>query len=212
MMKELVLEELNWRYATKKFDTLKKLTPQQIDGLLTAIQLAPTSYGLQPFKVLVVSNPAIREQLKAAAYGQTQVTDASELLVFATFVNYTEAHVDEYAANIIDTRGIKFAEIEEFVGMMKGSVKSQNQEQLQVWNTTQAYIALGFLLQTAALHGIDACPMEGFDAAKFDEILGLANKNLKAVVIAPIGFRANDDTYQHYKKVRKTKENLFINV
>lgn len=211
-MEESILKQLNWRYATKKFDTSKKLTPQQIDGLLTAIQLAPTSYGLQPFKVLVVSNPAIREQLKAAAYGQTQVTDASELLVFATYANYTEAHVDEFAANIVATRGIKLADIADYVAMMKGTVKGLTQEQLQAWNTKQAYIALGFLLQTAALDGIDACPMEGFDAAKFDEILGLADKNLKAIVIAPIGFRADDDTYQLYKKVRTAKEDLFINV
>ncbi len=211
-MKANELEQLNWRYATKKFDTSKKLTTQQLDGLLTAIQLAPTSYGLQPFKVLVVSNPVVREQLKAAAYGQTQVSDASELLVFATYANYTEDHVDEYATNIIATRGVKPADIQGFVDTMKGTVNGLTQEQLQVWNTKQAYIALGFLLQTAALNGIDACPMEGFDAAKFDEILGLADKNLKAIVIAPIGFRAEDDTYQHYKKVRKAKDDLFINI
>lgn len=211
-MIESQIKQLNWRYATKKFDTSKKLSSQQLDGLLSAIQLAPTSYGLQPFKVLVVSNPAIRQQLKAAAYGQTQVTDASELLVFATYANYTEAHVDEYVENIVATRGIKLKDIEDFIGMMKGSVNAQSQEQLQAWNAKQAYIALGFLLETAALNNIDACPMEGFDAAQFDEILGLADKNLKAVVIAPIGFRAEDDTYQLYKKVRKAKTDLFINV
>ena len=211
-MKATELEQLNWRYATKKFDASKKLTSEQLDGLLTAIQLAPTSYGLQPFKVLVVSNAAIRAQLKDAAYGQTQVTDASELLVFATYVNYTEAHVDEFAANIVATRGIKLTDIQDYVGMMKGSVKGQTQEQLQAWNTKQAYIALGFLLESAALEGIDACPMEGFNAAKFDEILDLADKNLKSIVIASIGFRAQDDTYQHYKKVRKSKEDLFINI
>lgn len=133
-------------------------------------------------------------------------------MVFATYANYTEAHVDEYAANIIATRGIKPADIQGFVNTIKSTVKGLTQEQLQAWNTKQAYIALGFLLQSAALEGIDACPMEGFDAAKFDEILGLADKNLKAIVIAPIGFRADDDTYQFYKKVRTAKKDLFINV
>jgi nitroreductase len=95
---------------------------------------------------------------------------------------------------------------------MKGSVKNQTQEQLQVWNAKQAYIALGFFLETAALKNIDACPMEGFNAAKFDEILGLGDKNLKSVVIATVGFRAEDDPYQYYKKVRKAKSDLFIHI
>lgn len=211
-MTTLQTEQLNWRYATKKFDSSKKLSPQQLEGLLTAIQLAPTSYGLQPFKILVVSNPAIRVQLKAAAYGQPQVTDASELLVFATYANYTEAHIDEYAANIVETRGIKLADINDFIATMKGSVNAQTLAQLQAWNAKQAYIALGFLLETAALNNIDACPMEGFNAAQFDKILDLADKNLTSVVIATVGFRAEDDTYQFYKKVRKTKADLFITV
>ena len=211
-METTELQQLYWRYATKKFDPAKKLNEEQLDILLSAIQLAPTSYGIQPFKILVISDAALREELKVAAYGQTQVTDASHLLVFATYANFTETHIDEFAANIVETRGITLEDISSYVNDMKGTVKNQTQEQLQVWNAKQAYIALGFLLQTAALQNIDACPMEGFNAAKFDEILGLSEKNLKSVVIATVGFRAEDDAFQFYKKVRKTKSDLFIHI
>lgn len=211
-METTELQQLYWRYATKKFDPAKKLNEEQLDILLSAIQLAPTSYGIQPFKILVISDAALREELKVAAYGQAQVTDASHLLVFATYANFTETHIDEFAANIVETRGITLEDISGYVNDMKGTVKSQTQEQLQVWNAKQAYIALGFLLQTAALQNIDACPMEGFNATKFDEILGLSEKNLKSVVIATVGFRAEDDAFQFYKKVRKTKSDLFIHI
>lgn len=205
-------DALHWRYATKHFDSKKTLSTEQVNTLLSAIQLAPTSYGLQPFKILVVTDKEIREKLKQAAYNQTQVTDASALLVFATYKNFTAEHIDEYAQNIVETRGIKLEDIAGFVDVMKGQLSRMTQEQVQVWNAKQAYIALGFLLETAALEQIDACPMEGFNMQTFDEILGLADKNLQSVVIAPIGYRSTEDNYQHYKKVRKSKEDLFIHV
>ncbi len=205
-------DALHWRYATKHFDSEKTLSTEQVNTLLSAIQLAPTSYGLQPFKILVVTDKEIREKLKQAAYNQTQVTDASALLVFATYKNFTAENIDEYAQNIVETRGIKIEDIAGFVDVMKGQLSRMTQEQVQVWNAKQAYIALGFLLETAALEQIDACPMEGFNMQTFDEILGLADKNLQSVVIAPIGYRSTEDTYQHYKKVRKSKEDLFIHV
>lgn len=209
-METNIIQQLNWRYATKKFDSTKKLSAAQLDILLSAIQLAPTSYGIQPFKVKVVTDFETRAKLQAAAYGQPQVTEAAALLVFATYINFTDAHINEFAENIITTRGLKLSDIQGYVDTMKGTVKSLTQEQLQIWNTKQAYIALGFLLQTAALENIDACPMEGFNAAQFDEILGLKDKNLTSIVIAPIGFRAEDDSYQFYKKVRKSKADLVI--
>jgi nitroreductase len=206
------LQQLNWRYATKKFDTAKKLTADQLDILLSAIQLAPSSYGIQPFKVIVVTDPAVREELKLAAYGQSQITDASQLLVFAIHADFNETHIDDFATNIVETRGITLEDIGGYVEIMKGTVKNLTQEQLQIWNAKQAYIALGFLLETAAIENIDACPMEGFNAARFDEILGLEDKNLKSVVIATVGFRAEDDNYQFYKKVRHAKSDMFIHI
>ena len=209
---ENIIRLLNWRYATKSFDTSKKLDDVQLATLLNAVQLAPSSYGLQPYQIIVVSNQEVKEVLKGAAYGQQQLAQASHVLVFARTKNYTTAHVDEYAANIIAIRGVTAEEIKGYVDTMKGTVESQTQDELAVWNSKQAYLALGILLESAALNGIDACPMEGFDAAKFDEILGLDAKNLASVVIATIGFRSTEDDSQHYKKVRKSKEDLFIHI
>src|SRR5690606_17891373 len=124
-MKNQILDKLNWRYATQKYDTSKKLTQEELDGLLSAIQLSPSSYGIQPYKVLVISNPEIREQLKNAAYGQTKITEASHLFVFATYDNFDNTHIDEYAQNVADTRGLKLADIDGFVGMMKNVVNSR---------------------------------------------------------------------------------------
>ena len=209
---ENIIRLLNWRYATKSFDTSKKLDDVQLATLLNAIQLAPSSYGLQPYQIIVVNNQEVKEVLKGAAYGQPQLAQASHVLVFARTKNYTTAHVDEYAANIIATRGVTSEELKGYVDTMKGTVESQTQDELAVWNSKQAYLALGILLESAALNGIDACPMEGFDAAKFDEILGLDAKNLASVVIATIGFRSTEDDSQHYKKVRKSQEDLFIHI
>lgn len=212
MENQKIITSLNWRYATKSFDANKKLSAEQLAALLNAIQLAPSSYGLQPYQILVVNSQEIKEELKAAAYGQAQLAQASHVLVFARTKNYTTAHVDEFAANIVETRGVSLDDIKGYVDTMKGTVASQTQEQLAVWNSKQVYIALGVLLESAALNEIDVCPMEGFDAAKFDEILGLDAKNLASVVIAPIGFRSSEDGYQHYKKVRKSQEDLFIHI
>ena len=207
-----IIEKLKWRYATKKFDSAKKISLETLNELLESTQLAPTSYGLQPFKILVIEDSKIREKLKIAAYGQPQITDASQLIVFARIKNYSVQHVEEYAQNIVDTRKIDPKVIEDFIKEIKGAVNSQTQEQLAVWNSKQCYLALGFLLFAAAEHQVDACPMEGFDAAKFDEILGLDEKNLSSVVIATIGYRSNDDDYQKQSKVRKSKEELFIRI
>ena len=207
-----LIPALNWRYATKAFDANKKLTDEQLKLLKNAIQLAPSSYGLQPYQIIVVSNQEVKEALKASAYGQPQLADASHVFIFARTKNYTTAQVNEYATNITKTRGVSLESIKGFVDTMTGTVESRTQEELAVWNSKQAYIALGFLLQTAALNEIDTCPMEGFDHAKFDEILGLDSKNLASLVIATVGFRSTEDGYQHNQKVRKSKEDLFIHI
>ena len=206
------IEKLNWRYATKKFDASKKLTTEQLDALLTAIQYAPSSYGLQSFKVLVVEDAAIRAQLREAAHGQTQLTDASQVLVFASETKIDEALVKEYVGRIATTRGIPVEALADYEAMMTGTVNRLPDDVKVFWSSKQEYIALGFLLAAAAELSIDACPMEGFDAAKFDEILGLKEKGLTATVIAPIGYRAADDHYAPLAKVRKAKSDLFIHI
>ncbi|HTN19236.1 MAG TPA: NAD(P)H-dependent oxidoreductase [Pelobium sp.] len=210
-MKEII-ESLNWRYATKSFDSSKKLNDGQLEGLLSAVQLAPSSFGLQPYKVIIVKNQEVKEKLKLAAYAQTQLTDASEIFVFAIEKNFSERHVDAFTKNIAETRGVTIESLKGYADVMKATVNSRSAEEVDAWNTRQAYIGLGILLETAALNNIDACPMEGFDSAKFNEILGLESKNLHSVAIAAVGFRSADDSYQHYTKVRKSKEDLFIHV
>jgi len=207
-----LIEKLKWRYATKKFDPGKKLSKDQLETLLAAIQLAPSSYGLQSYKVIVVEDPEIREQLKAAAHGQTQLTDASQVIVFATETTIDEALVNKYVDNISKTRAIGREHLHAYEQTMVGTVNHLAEEQKIGWSTKQTYIALGVLLTAAAEMGIDACPMEGFQAGKFDEILGLKEKGLASTVIATIGFRSDEDHYSHLAKVRKPKEDLFIHI
>lgn len=207
-----LIEKLNWRYATKKFDTAKKLSSEQLDTLLTAIQLAPSSFGLQSYKVLVVEDPAIRAQLRDAAYGQSQLTDASQVIIFASETVIDSALVNKYVDRIAEVRHMERVHLGAYEDTMVGTVNRLAEDQKMTWSNKQAYIALGVLLTAAADLGIDACPMEGFQAGKFDEILGLKALGLTTTVIAPIGFRAEDDTYSHLAKVRRPKSELFIHI
>lgn len=207
-----IIDKLQWRSAIKKFEINKKLSAKQLDDLLSAIQLSPSSLGLQTYKVIVVEDAETRQKLRAAGYNQAQITEASHLIVFAS-----ETKIDgEFGKNYIDliakTRGISRESLAGFEKMVLGSINSQTDEQKIAASHKQAYIALGVLLTAAAEMGIDAGPMEGFDAAKFDEILGLKEKGLTTSVIAAVGFRADDDVYSKMIKVRRPKSELFIHV
>ncbi|MGA8853313.1 MAG: NAD(P)H-dependent oxidoreductase [Christiangramia sp.] len=206
--KNTYIEDLNWRYATKKFDSEKEISQEDLNKLLESIQLSASSYGLQPYEVIVVKDEKIREKLKAAAWNQTQITDASYLLVFANLKSVSEAYVDTYLDNIAETRNLTRADLKGMEDMIKSTTLQLPADVQNTWAAKQAYIALGNLLSAAATMKIDTCPMEGFDAAKFDEILGLQDKNLTTAVIAPIGYRSEEDHYQHLAKVRKSKSDL----
>lgn len=207
-----LLENLNWRYATKKFDATKKIAPADLNTLKEAVRLAASSYGLQPFKVVLVENPEIREKLKAAAWGQTQITDASNLFVFANDLNAGPESVAAYIKNISETRGLPTEALGGFADMMNGVISNLSQEAKNIWTSKQTYIALGTLLAAAAELKIDATPMEGFNPAQFNEILGFDKLGLNAAVIATVGYRHDEDEAQHYKKVRKSQEELFITI
>ncbi|WP_423737146.1 NAD(P)H-dependent oxidoreductase [Chitinophaga caseinilytica] len=203
-----ILEKLNWRYAVKKFDPTKKLNEAQLERVLEATRLSASSYGLQPYKVIVVKDPAVREALKAVSWNQPQITDASHLVIFARYDELKDAHVNNYIDRIAGARNLQRNDLEGFENVMKGTVSRLSEDAAAVWTSKQAYLALGTLLTASAVEGIDACPMEGFDAAAYDEILGLKGKNLRTVVVAAIGFRAEEDGMQHAKKVRKPLEDF----
>lgn len=203
---------LSWRYATKKFDTTKKVSNNDLETLKESIQLTASSYGLQPYRVIIVSDEKTKEKLKAAAYNQPQLADASHIVVFASIDDVNDSHVDTYMNEISKTRGVSNADLEGFSGVIKGKLASLSVEMKNVWAAKQTYIALGNLLAAAADLKIDSCPMEGFEPEKFAEILGLKEKGLTPTVIAPIGYRAEEDPTQHYKKVRKPADELFISI
>lgn len=207
-----LLDKLNWRYATKKFDETKKVSQEQLNTLLSAIQLSPSSAGLQAYRVIVVSDPKVKEQLREAAYGQQQLTTSSHVLVFAAETALDSEYVKTYIDRIAEIRGVDRANLEVFESNINNNVSTMDDETKTTWNKKQSYIALGVLVSAAADLGIDACGMEGFDAAKFDEILGLKEKGLTTAVIAPIGFRAEDDHFSKAAKVRRPLEELFIHI
>lgn len=205
-----LIEKLNWRYATKQFDPSKKVSATDLESLQRIVRLAATSYGLQPFRVIIVENPELREKLKPAAYGQTQITDASHLVVFATMTSMTPEYIDDYRARMATARDLPITAVEGFGKTIKGQVAGMDEQTIINWNKRQTYIALGHWLVGAAELHIDSCPMEGFDAAQFDEILGLKEHGLTATVLAPIGYRSEEDGLAEAAKVRLPIEKLFI--
>jgi nitroreductase len=205
-----ILDKLKWRYATKIFDPQRKLTSAQLNVLLESVNLAATSTGLQPFKLFVIENEKVRQLLGEAARNQPQVTEASQVLVFAAKTEISQQYIDEYIELVGKTRGIELAELEGYKTMVQKAVLKHDTESLKNWTARQAYLALGFLLSTAAVEEIDACPMEGFDKDRFDEILGLKEKGLTAVVMATVGFRSDKDAYANLAKVRRGLDEMMV--
>ncbi|RFM34049.1 NAD(P)H-dependent oxidoreductase [Chitinophaga silvisoli] len=203
-----MIEQLKWRYAVKKYDSSKKVDDEQIALLQEVIRLSPSSHGLQPYKVLFISDPVVRERLRAVSFNQSQVTDAAVLVVFAI---ETMVDVDHYFDHVCKVRNMQLeGNLLHHKNNVAANLQMMTAVEKQHWATNQAYIALGNLLFAAAQLGIDANPMEGFVAAKYDEVLGL--KDLHTVVIAGIGYRHEQDHFQRFIKVRKPVEELFINI
>ena len=206
------IENQNWRYATKKFDTTKKVSPQDLETLKEAIRLSSSSYGLQLYKIILVENTTIREKLQPASWGQTQFVDASHLIVFANQTHIGNPEIDSYLKNVSQTRNMPIDALSGYGDFMKSKINSLPEEAKNVWTAKQTYLALGNLLNAAAELKIDVTPMEGFDAKEYNEILGLDKLNLNAAVVAAVGYRHEEDATQHYKKVRKSNADLFITI
>lgn len=211
--REHLLTQHNWRYATKKFDPQRKIAAEDWATLEESLRLSPTSFGLQPYKFVVVTDTATREKLVPASWSQLQVVDASHFVVFAIKNNLGEPDIEEYLNRIAAVRGIPVGSLSMLRDMMIGNViKGMDAGQRIAWATRQAYIALGTLMTSAAMLHIDACPMEGFVPAQYDEILGLEKLHLSAVVACAVGYRADTDKYAGYKKVRLPKEALILHI
>lgn len=206
---EQVLQQLHWRYATKKFDATKKIPEDVWKTLEKSLVLAPSSFGLQPWKFIVVSNPEIREQLVEHSWGQTQVVDASHLVVLAIKKDVNAADVDRYVQHMSEVRQVTVDALQGLANVIKGFLASPPYPiNLNEWSARQVYIALGQFMTSAAMLGIDTCPMEGFNPAKYDEVLGLAEQGYAAVVVCPAGYRAPDDKYAVMPKVRYPSEDV----
>ncbi len=205
-----IIQALNWRYSTQKFDTNKKLSKEQVETLLEVLRLTPSSFGLQAWKFVLVENPETRTRLREAAWGQAQVTEASHLLVLCRLARLEESWLMENVENTAKVRKVEMESLRGYEEMIKAVAKKKSEEQTGDWMDKQVYIALGNLLTSCAMMEIDACPMEGFDKNKFDEILGLGEMGLKSVLVCPVGFRSETDSETRQVKVRFELEKVVV--
>lgn len=205
-----LIKSLKWRYATKRMNGLE-VPERKLDAILEAIRLAPSSFGLTPYSIIVIKEKALLKKINSSACQQPQLLEGSHLIVFAAWNDITEKQVDEYMALIAATRGVPIATLTDFKKAIWGSMSQRSQADRFAWSVKQAYIALGIGLAAAAIEEVDATPMEGFDPAKLDEILDLPSKGLKSTVLMMLGYRdAASDPLVTAKKVRRVKEDLFI--
>ena len=206
---ETLISALSWRYATKVFDPTRKIGPETWEVLAQSLILAPSSFGLQPYRFIVVTDPEVKAKLRPVSWGQSQITDCSHLVVFVARKTLSEADVDHYIARIAQVRGGGSEELAGYRNMMVGNlVTGPRAATVPEWAARQAYIALGQFMASAALLGLDTCPLEGLDAGQYDQILGLENGPFRTVVACPVGYRGAEDKYATLAKVRFPTDEL----
>lgn len=198
-----IIESLNWRYATKKFDKTKKVSEEKLNILNQAFNLTPTSYGVQTMKMLIIRDQSVKNKMVDLCYGQEQVKGASHVLVICIQDEVNETDIDAYFDDVVKIRNTSEDILSKYRTELKDFIRSKTKEEIQYWCINQVYIALGNLMTVCAVEGIDSCPMEGFIPEKVDELLGLEKYNLKSVLLLPIGYRAADDMFSKLQKVRK---------
>ncbi len=204
-----VIDQYKWRYATKKFDAKKKISDSNIELIKESISLAPTSYGLQLFKVIIVENQEIKNELKKASYNQSQISDASHIFVFCNNTKIIGDDIDTYIKNKSSIQNKPISEISGYGDFLKTTLLKKEHKKVSIWTANQVYIALSHLMTFCPSIGIDSCPVEGFDSYKYNEILNLNNRNLNSTVVAAVGYRSNKDSSQYEKKIRKSNDELF---
>lgn len=209
---QTLLSALRWRYATKRFDPAARIDAATWSALEEALVLAPSSYGMQPWRFLVVDDPAVRARLKPVAWNQAQITDASHLVVFAYRKGLSAADARRHVERTAAVRGVPVESLAKFEEMLVAHVTKPRPFDADEWARRQVYIALGQFLAAAALLGVDACPMEGFDPLRFDEILGLAPQGYASVVLATAGRRHPEDAYARHSKVRFERSDVVRHV
>jgi nitroreductase len=205
-----ITKHLEWRYAVKKFDTEKKLTQEQVNELAEAMRLTASSYGLQPYKIMLVNDPEVRKKLGKHSWGQKQVTEASHLFVICNYTEIPDEVVDDYMEITGKVRHTPADKLKVFGEGIKSKISRL--PSVKDWTAKQAYIVLGNLLTACAAMEIDACPMEGFVPEKYNEILGLNKLKLNAALAIPVGYRSPDDRYADMPKVRKPMEDFLLEV
>ena len=204
-----LLSALNWRYATKAFDPAQSISVATWDKLEEALVLTPTSYGLQPYKFIVVTDPVLKAKLRPASWGQSQITDASHLVVFLAKKEVTEMDLDEYVERIAEVRGGTTESLQGYKGFMMGDlVKGPRHAFIGEWAARQAYIALGNFMTSAALLDVDTCPLEGLVPEQYDAILGLEGSGYRTICACAAGYRSETDKYASLPKVRYSRERL----
>jgi nitroreductase len=206
-----LLDKLNWRYATKVFDSSMKVSEDDLNFLKEAIRLSVSSYGLQMYKVLIIENQEIRKELRKASWDQAQISDASHLFIFCNYTKNHDQQVDNYIQQVIDTQKTEnIQELKKYGETIKSSIANMPPEARRSWAEKQTYLALNNLIVACADRQIDACPMEGFDRQEYNRLLGLDEMGLNTSVIAAVGYRSNRDETQGRKKVRKSIKELFL--
>ena len=206
------IESLKWRYATKKFDSNQTISEKDLELLLEATRLSASSFGLQPYHVFVVRDQEVRSQLKSVSWGQSQITDASHLMVFANKKSFGAELIDNYLKDVSETREIPMEGLQGYGDFMKSKLVPLPDAQKESWTAKQTYLAVGNLLSAAGALEIDTCPIEGFEPERYDALLGLSEKGLTAAVVVALGYRSEEDETQHYKKVRQSKDALFTHI
>lgn len=207
-----IIDRLQWRYATKKFDDTKTLSNTQLSTLKQAFNLTALSYGLQTLKLVVIEDKTVREELVEIAYGQRQVVDASHLFVLCIQSQIDEGDVDAHFQNVTAIRNTPDDIIDPFKTQLKSTIKAMPESSRQNWAINQAYIALGNLMTVCAVEGVDSCPMEGFIPEALDQKLKLNDLGLKSVLLFPVGYRAKDDMFATLEKVRKPLSDIVIEI
>jgi nitroreductase len=205
-----IVSALQWRYATKAFDASKKIDAATFESLLDCLHLSPSSFGLQPWKFIVVETPTLREQLRAQSWNQPQITDASHLVVCAVKNAITSDDIHAWIDCLAKTQGISTAVLAPLQGMIEHFTSAMSADDMLHWNTRQLYIALGQLMTSAAIAGIDSCPLEGISTDSYDQILGLENSGYQTKVACALGFRSADDKYAAAPKARFAKDQVIL--